>query len=531
MSNNNNINSSQVNKISSTKSNPFISLPKAKHSSTRINHMRQLDIYNEPHFYRKSGIICTIGPKTNSVEKLEQLMKVGMNVVRMNFSHGDHKYHQSVIDNARQAAKNLGKVVAIALDTKGPEIRTGLLADDDIYLEVGHEFLLTTNEERKENGNLEAVFVDYKNLPKVMDVGGLIYVDDGLISLEVLEKGDDFVKVKVINSGMLGSRKGVNLPDVDVDLPAVSEKDKKDLLFGVKNNVDMVFASFIRKSDDVEEVRNVLGEEGKNIKIISKIENHEGVRNFDEILLTTDGVMVARGDLGIEIAAQKVFLAQKMMISKCNVVGKPVICATQMLESMTQNPRPTRAEVSDVANAILDGSDCVMLSGETAKGNYPLEAVSMMDKICKEAEAAMFYGRLFNELREETPNPVSMTETIASSAVNASFEHHAAAIIVLTTSGNSARLVAKYRPACPIFTVTRSGNTARNCHLYRGCFPIHYTEERDNDWQQDVQNRYKSAMKFGKEMELLLPGQTVIAIQGSASGCGHTNSLRILFVE
>ena len=228
---------------------------------------------------------------------------------------------------------------------------------------------LSTNPEYESKGNYETIYVDYKKLPTTMKVGNTIYVDDGLISLEVVELGEDFVKTKVINAGKLGSRKGVNLPEVNVELPALSAKDKKDLEFGVKNNVDMIFASFIRKPSDVEEVREALGPNGKHIKIISKIENHEGVQNFDKILEVSDGIMVARGDLGIEIAAQKVFLAQKMMISKCNIAGKPVICATQMLESMTYNPRPTRAEVSDVANAVLDGSDCVMLSGESAKGN------------------------------------------------------------------------------------------------------------------------------------------------------------------
>ena len=292
----------------------------------------------------------------------------------------------------------------------------------------------------------------------------------------------------------------------------------------------MIFASFIRKASDVREVRDVLGEQGKDIKIISKIENHEGVRNFDEILAESDGIMVARGDLGIEIAPQKVFLAQKMIIAKSNIAGKPVICATQMLESMTFNPRPTRAEVSDVANAVLDGSDCVMLSGETAKGNYPEAAVAMMANICREAESALFRSSLYDALRSATKNP-SQTEVIACSAVNAALESNAGAMIVLTTSGNSARYLAKYRPACPIIAVTRNAHTARCCHLSRGCHPLHYTKDRGNDWQEDVNARIKAAIELATNKGLIKSGDSVIAVQGWQGGSGYTNTIRLLTVD
>lgn len=276
--------------------------------------------------------------------------------------------------------------------------------------------------------------MDYKNITKVIQKGRIIYVDDGVLSFEVLDiVNETTVRVKCLNNGKISSKKGVNLPKTDVDLPALSEKDKNDLRFGVKNNVDMVFASFIRRGSDITAIREVLGEEGKEIQIIAKIENQQGVNNFDEILKETDGVMVARGDLGIEIPPAHVFVAQKMMIAKCNLAGKPVICATQMLESMTYNPRPTRAEVSDVANAVLDGADCVMLSGETAKGNYPKESVAMMHDTCILAEVAIPYVSLFNELRSTTPKPVSLAETCAVSAVSASLEMGAGAILVLTT--------------------------------------------------------------------------------------------------
>ena len=269
----------------------------------------------------------------------------------------------------------------------------------------------------------------------MIEKGRIIFVDDGVLSFEVLEvKDDQTLRCKCLNNGKISSRKGVNLPKTDVDLPPLSEKDKADLQFGVKNNVDMVFASFIRTGNDIKEIRKCLGEAGKGIQIIAKIENQQGVNNFDEILKETDGVMVARGDLGIEIPPAQVFIAQKMMIAKCNLAGKPAICATQMLESMTYNPRPTRAEISDVGNAVLDGADCVMLSGETAKGNYPKEAVTIMHETCLLAEMAIPYISLYNELRQLTPRPVESTETCAMAAVSASLEQNAGAILVLTTT-------------------------------------------------------------------------------------------------
>ena len=282
--------------------------------------------------------------------------------------------------------------------------------------------------------------MDYKNITKVIEAGRTIYVDDGILAFEVLKVVDEkTVHCRCINNGRISSKKGVNLPKTDVDLPALSEKDQNDLRFGVKNNVDMVFASFIRRGEDIKHIRRVLGEDGKDIQIIAKIENQQGVNNFDEILKETDGVMVARGDLGIEIAPAQVFIAQKMMIAKCNRAGKPVICATQMLESMTNNPRPTRAEVSDVGNAVLDGADCVMLSGETAKGNYPRESVAMMHDTCALAEVAIPYVSLFNDMRATIEKPVGLLESAAMSAVSTSLEMNACAILVLTTRYDPSR--------------------------------------------------------------------------------------------
>lgn len=452
----------------------------------------------------------------------------------MNFSHGEYSYHESVMNNARESEKVYpGRPLAIALDTKGPEMRTGVTRDGKDYpITAGHEMIITTDEKYRQACDSEYMYIDYQNITKVIEVGKIIYVDDGVLSFEVVQVIDDKnIKVRSINNGQISSHKGVNLPGTDVDLPALSEKDKADLRFGVKNKVDIIFASFIRRAEDILSIREVLGEEGKNIQIIAKIENQQGVNNFDEILKETDGVMVARGDLGIEIPPSKVFIVQKQLIAKCNLAGKPVICATQMLESMTYNPRPTRAEVSDVGNAILDGADCVMLSGETAKGKYPIEAVQMMHETCMIAEKAIAYQPLFNEIRQLAVLPTSTSETVAIAAVAASFEQEAKAILVLSTSGTTARLCSKYRPNCPIFMVTRAENTARFSHLSRGVYPFVYPKPRAltaEAWQKDVEERIYWGIRQGMDLNLLKAGDNVVVIQGWTGGFGHSNTLRIL---
>ncbi|KAF5719923.1 pyruvate kinase [Fusarium mundagurra] len=502
----------------------------------KISWLASLDTAFRPQRnYRRSSIICTIGPKTNSVEAINKLRDSGLNVVRMNFSHGSYEYHKSVIDNARESeATHAGRNVAIALDTKGPEIRTGNTPnDEDIPISAGHEMNITTDDSYATACDDKNMYVDYKNITSVIEPGRVIYVDDGVLAFDVLEiKDEKTIRVKARNNGAICSKKGVNLPNTDVDLPALSEKDKADLKFGVENNVDMVFASFIRRAQDIYDIREVLGEKGKHIQIISKIENRQGLNNFKEILEATDGVMVARGDLGIEIPAAEVFAAQKKLIAMCNLAGKPVICATQMLESMIKNPRPTRAEISDVGNAITDGADCVMLSGETAKGSYPSEAVKEMHETCLKAENTIPYVSHFEEMCTLVKRPVSTVESCAMAAVRASLDLGAGGIIVLSTSGESARMLSKYRPVCPIFMVTRSPTTSRFAHLYRGVYPFLFPESKPDftqvNWQEDVDRRIKWAVNNALQLNVLTPGDTVVVVQGWKGGMGNTNTLRIV---
>ncbi|URD86502.1 Pyruvate kinase [Musa troglodytarum] len=473
---------------------------------------------------------------------LEKLLRAGMNVARFNFSHGTHEYHQETIDNLRIAMQNTQILCAVMLDTKaplkylpcillssqGPEIRTGFLKDGKpIKLKEGQEITITTDYSIKGDENM--ISMSYKKLPIDLKPGNTILCSDGTITLIVLscdlEAGT--VKCRCQNTATLGERKNVNLPGVVVDLPTLTEKDKEDIMgWGVPNNIDMIAVSFVRKGSDLVTVRQFLGPHAKHIKLMSKVENQEGVINFDEILRETDSFMVARGDLGMEIPVEKIFLAQKMMIYKCNLVGKPVVTATQMLESMIKSPRPTRAEATDVANAVLDGTDCVMLSGESAAGAYPELAVKIMARICIQAESSLDYEAIFKEMIRSAPLPMSPLESLASSAVRTANKAKAKLIVVLTRGGTTAKLVAKYRPSVPILSVVvpvllttdsfdwsvSDESPARQSLIYRGLIPLLAEGSVKATDSESTEVILQAALKSAVEQKLCEPGDAVVAL-------------------
>ena len=464
---------------------------------------------------KKTKIVCTIGPNTESVEMLTSLVEKGMNVMRLNFSHGNHPEHATRIASFREVIANTGKSLAILLDTKGPEIRTmDLEGGKDVTLNAGQDFAFTTD--TSVIGNASKVAVTYANFTKDLDVGRTILVDDGLLEMKVTEITDTEVRCKVLNTGDLGEKKGVNLPYVNVNLPAMSEKDKGDLIFGCEQGVDFIAASFIRRKEDVEDIRAVLeANGGENIQIISKIENHEGIENFDAILAASDGIMVARGDLGVEIPVEEVIFAQKMMIEKCNQARKVVITATQMLDSMIKNPRPTRAEAGDVANAIIDGTDAVMLSGESAKGKYPEEAVSIMSTICDRTDGVMKpkldYGVEEHNLR--------ITEAVCRGAVETSEKLKAKVIVVATRGGKSARSVRKYFPQANILVVTTDEKTAAQLTLTKGVIPcvIDSIENTDEFYRHGKQLAISSGLAQAGDIAVFVSGALASTATNTAS--------------
>ncbi|KAK4608181.1 hypothetical protein RGQ29_001830 [Quercus rubra] len=475
----------------------------------------------------KTKIVCTLGPASRSVPMLEKLLRAGMNVARFNFSHGSHDYHQETLDNLKTAMENTGVLCAVMLDTKGPEIRTGFLKDSKpIQLKLGQEITISTDYSIKGDENM--ICMSYKKLAVDVKPGMVILCADGTISFKVLacDKKLGLVRCRCENSSVLGERKNVNLPGVVVDLPTLTEKDKEDILkWGIPNKIDMIALSFVRKGSDLVEVRKVLGKHAKNILLMSKVENQEGVANFDDILANSDAFMVARGDLGMEIPIEKIFLAQKVMIYKCNIQGKPVVTATQMLESMIKSPRPTRAEATDVANAVLDGTDCVMLSGETAAGAYPELAVRTMARICVEAENTLDYGDVFKRIMQHSPVPMSPLESLASSAVKTANSAKATLILVLTRGGSSAKLVAKYRPGMPILSVVvpeiktdlfnwscSDEAPARHSLIFRGLIPVLSAGSARASDAETTEEALEFAIQFAKEKGLCKNGDSVVAL-------------------
>lgn len=472
---------------------------------------------------RKTKMICTVGPASESEEILEQIIKAGMNASRHNFSHGDHEEHRGRIEKVRKIAKKLNKEIAIVLDTKGPEIRTGKFEPSKLELKMGTEFTIYPGQ-MDLVGDATKCAVTYADLGKDVKPGDTILIDDGLVGLTVKEASAEAVKCEVNNTGLVGTHKGVNVPGVSIKLPALTEKDAADLKFGCEMGVTAVAASFIRKADDVLAIRKLLNENGgEHILIISKIENQEGVDNIDSILEASDGIMVARGDLGVEIPIENVPAVQKMIIKKCNEAGKIVVTATQMLDSMMRNPRPTRAEVSDVANAIMDGTDAIMLSGESANGSYPVEAVQTMARIAEKTEETLQYHVAVSNAKRHIP---AIAGVISRAACNAANELEAAAIISSTQTGATAKRLSQCRPVAPIVAITPCEKVAKKLCFNFGVYPV------VADKMESTDEMMENAVKIAENNGYVNKGDTVIIAAGvPVDKVGATNLMKVSVVE
>lgn len=469
---------------------------------------------------RKTKIICTIGPASESEERLKELMLAGMNVARFNFSHGTHEEHKKKFDRVIKVSNELGLPVATLLDTKGPEIRLKDIEGGKTEIVSGQKFILTTEEVL---GNNEKVTITYKNLANDISVGTTILIDDGLIEMVVDAIEETDIICTVINGGPISNHKGVNVPGAELSMPYISDVDRSDIMFGCDMGFDFIAASFVRCREDILEIRKILDQHGSHMKIIAKIESMQGIRNLEDILTVSDGIMVARGDLGVEIPMEEIPVVQKQMIKMAEAQGKHVITATQMLESMIKNPRPTRAETTDIANAIYDGTTAIMLSGETAAGAYPVEAVRTMAKIAERSEQDIDYNSRMKK-REHIDN-FDVTTAISHATCTTAMDLKAAAIITVTISGFTAGMISRYKPNCPIIACSVSPRICRQLNLSWGVTPIWIARESTTDDLFDV------AVRAAEEAGYIQKGDKVVLTAGVPLGVsGKTNMLRVIEV-
>lgn len=469
---------------------------------------------------RKTKIICTIGPASESEERLRELMLAGMNVARFNFSHGSHEEHKAKFDRVIKVSSELKLPVATLLDTKGPEIRLKDIEGGKTELVSGQKFILTTEEIL---GNNEKVTITYKGLKDDINVGTTILIDDGLIEMVVDEINETDIICSVVNGGPISNHKGVNIPGADLSMPYISDVDRSDIMFGCDMDFDFLAASFVRCKEDILEVRKIIEEHGSHMKIIAKIENTQGIRNLDEILEAADGIMVARGDMGVEIPMEEVPIVQKQMIKKAEALGKHVITATQMLESMIKNPRPTRAEATDIANAIYDGTTAIMLSGESAAGLYPVEAVKTMAKIAERTEQDIDYNSRLRR-RKDIDN-IDTTTAISHATCTTAMDLKAAAIVTVTISGFTAGMIARYKPSCPIIACSVSPRTCRQLNLAWGVTPIWIARE------STAEDLFDEAVYAAEKEGYIKKGDKVVLTAGVPLGVsGRTNMIRVVEV-
>lgn len=476
---------------------------------------------------KKTKIICTMGPNEDDRQVMMDLAKNGMDIARFNFSHGTHEEQKERLDQLKSVREELDMPIAALLDTKGPEIRTGLLKDGKkVLLEEGKPFTLTT---RPIEGDDNICHINYSGLADDVSAGNRILIDDGLIELRVESVEGSEIHCTVINGGELGQRKGVNVPNVKIKLPALTEKDKEDIWFGIEQGFDFIAASFVRSADAIIEIKQMLSVAGSNIKVIAKIENEEGLENLDAIIEASDGIMVARGDLGVEIPAEKVPYLQKTIIRKCNEACKPVITATQMLDSMIRNPRPTRAEVTDVANAVYDGTDVVMLSGETAMGKYPVEALKMMVQIVVEAESHLDYSA-YQARNISADNRKNISNAVCFSSVSTAYDLGAKVIVAPSISGFTARLLSKYRPSAKIIGLSPNASAVRQMQIYWGVTPFMARRAESTDIL------IASSVDLLKEKKILVSGDLAVVTAGVVNyetrhePALHTNIMRIVSI-
>ena len=472
---------------------------------------------------KKTKIVCTIGPASRDADTMREMLEAGMNVARLNFSHGTHEEHRKTIETLRRVRDEQDRPAAILLDTKGPEIRLGDFENGSEILEEGDEFTLTSEECP---GTKERVSTTYKALPSQVSLGTSILIDDGRVRLRVAGTTEDEVRCIVVNGGKVSNRKGVNIPNQSLDLEYISEADRQDILFGIEMDVDYVAASFVRSGADVKVLRSLLNENGGDrIKIISKIENTEGIENFKEILALSDGIMIARGDMGVEVDFEKLPGIQKKFIKECCKAGKTVITATQMLESMTHSPAPTRAEITDVANAVFDGTSAVMLSGESAAGDYPVETVKAMAKIVSQAEEDAEEVNQYKFLEVET-NDRDVSNAMGHAACTTAHDIKASAIVAITTSGYTAEMMAKYKPVEPIIAATPDSKTYHQQALTRGVYPV--LTQRSSNWNDLMEK----AIEGAERMKFVKKGDCIVLSAGMPLQVpGTTNLIRVKTIE
>lgn len=472
---------------------------------------------------RKTKIICTIGPSSENI--IRELNKKGMDIARLNLSHGTHEYHKKIIDTIKLINKTLETPIGIILDTKGPELRIGTFKKP-VILKENSKVILTT--EQQNYSDEKKITVLYKKMPKLVSKGSTIYISDGTIELKVDSVDTKNIYCTVIIGGEVNTKKNVNIPKAKIDLPAISEEDKKDILFGIKNGVDFIAQSFVKTEKDVYQLREFLKKNnGENIHIIAKIETSEAVENIEKIIKASDGIMVARGDLGVQIPIENIPQTQKNIVKKCNIAGKPVIIATQMLESMTKNPRPTRAEVTDIANAILDGGDAIMLSGETASGKYPLKSVEIMDKVARKTEVTLKNTKIATWVDESDKEyKLTITDSISKSVCQTARDLEAAAIITCTSTGHTARQISRHRPIAPIIAVTPNENEYKKLVLAWGVKPVLIKKPENTDELIDISLKTLKNKGYIKEFDLV-----ILTAGIPFNNKGHINMMKVELIR